>query len=53
MASIPTWLQTCAKVLQMLLPGGGGPPWLQPKRNQGFELVQPSLWQLMAAGFAF
>ena len=36
---MPIGLQTCAKVLQMRLPGGGGTPWLQPKNNQTFKLV--------------
>ena len=37
-ATVPTGLQTCAKVLQMHLSGGGGTPWLQPKSNVTFEI---------------
>ena len=33
LAAVPIRLQTCAKILQMHLPGGGGTPWLQPKSN--------------------
>ena len=36
-ATVPTGLQTCAKVLQMHLSGGGGTPWLQPKSNVTFK----------------
>ena len=36
-ATVPTGLQTCAKVLQMHLAGGGGTPWMQPKRNAKFR----------------
>ena len=35
-ATVPTGLQTCAKVLQMHLSGGGGTPWMQPKSNVNF-----------------
>ena len=35
-ATVPTGLQTCAKVLQTHLSGGGGTPWLQPKCNATF-----------------
>ena len=38
-ATVPTGLQTCAKVLQMHLSGGGGTPWMQPKSNVSFKLV--------------
>ena len=38
-ATVPTGLQTCAKMLQMHLSGGGGTPWLQPKSNATFKLV--------------
>ena len=30
-ATVPTGLQSCAKLLQIHLSGGGGTPWLQPK----------------------
>ena len=33
LATVPILLKTCAKILQMHLPGGGGTPWLQPKSN--------------------
>ena len=33
-ATVPTGLQTCAKLLQMHLSGGGGTPWLQPKSKE-------------------
>ena len=36
LATVPTGLQTCAKVLQMHFSGGGGTPWLQPKGNGSF-----------------
>ena len=42
MATVPTGLQTCAKVLQMHLSGGGGTPWLQPKSNVTFKLASTS-----------
>ena len=35
-ATVPTRLQTCAKVLQMHLSGVGGTPWMQPKSNVSF-----------------
>ena len=38
-ATVPTGLQICAKVLQMHLSGGGGTPWMQPKSNVSFKLV--------------
>ena len=38
-AAVPTGLQTCAKVLQMHLSGGGGTPWMQPKSNVKFKLA--------------
>ena len=36
-ATVPTELQTCAKVLQVHLSGGGGTPSLQPKSNITFK----------------
>ena len=36
-ATVPTGFQTCAKVLQMLLSGGGGTRWMQPKSNVTFK----------------
>ena len=38
-ATVPTGLQTCAKLLQMHFSGGGGTPWLQPRCNETFELA--------------
>ena len=37
MATVPTGLQTCTKVPQMQHSGGGGTPWMQPKRNVTFK----------------
>ena len=34
-----TGLQTCAKMLQRHLSGGGGTPWMQPKSNGKFKLA--------------
>ena len=48
-----TGLQTYAKVLQMLLPGGRETPWLQPKSNQSFTFALHYLLKFMAASFAF
>ena len=45
-ATVPTGLQTCAKVLQMHLSGGGGTPWMQPKSNVTFKLASPQLLKL-------
>ena len=51
MATVPTGLQTCAKVLQMHLSGGGGTPWMQPKSNTKFkislDLFTLSFWLLI------
>ena len=33
LATVPTGLQSCAKLLQIHVSGGGGTPWLQPKSN--------------------
>ena len=51
--TVPTGLQTCAKVLQMYPPGVGGPPWLQSKSNQNVKIILINLLYLLAAGFAF
>ena len=37
--TVLTGLQTCAKVLQMHLSGGGGTPNLQPKSNVTFFIA--------------
>ena len=49
-ATVPTGLQTCAKVLQMHLPGGGGTPWLQPKSNQTFKKLPLTQFNLFGLG---
>jgi len=46
-------LQTCAKMLQMHLSGGGGTPWLQPKSNVKFKLASPQLCKFLVAAFRF
>ena len=53
MATVPTGLQTCAKVLQMHLSGGGGTPWLQPKSNVTFKLASIDVFKFLAADFGF
>ena len=50
---VPTWLQICAKVLQMHLSGGGGTPWLQPKSNVTIELASLNTFKFMDADFRF
>ena len=52
-ATVPAGLQTCAKVLQMHLPGGGGTPWLGPKSNTTFKLALYNLFQFLDACTAF
>ena len=52
-ATVPTGLQTCAKVLQMHLSGGGGTPWMQPKSNVTFKLALPQLLSFWVADFGF
>ena len=51
--TVPIGLQTCAKELQMHLPGGEGTPWLRPKNNQTFKKASPYLIKSFPAGFAF
>ena len=53
MATVVTGLQTCAKILQMHISGGGGTPWQQPKSNVTFKLALPQLFQFLAADFGF
>ena len=53
MAAVPIGLQTCAKMLQMHLSGGGGTSWMQPKSNGKFKLVSPQLVKFLAADFGF
>ena len=52
-ATVPTGLQTCAKMLQMHLSGGGGTPWLQPKSNETFKLASTQFLKFLTAGFGF
>ena len=51
MATLPTGLQTFAKVLQMHLSGGGGTPWLQPKSNVTFKLAPIDKLKTLDANF--
>ena len=39
LATVPTVLQTWAKMLQMHISGGGGTPWMQLKSNGKFKLA--------------
>ena len=52
-ATVPTGLQTCAKMLQMRFSGGGGIPWLQPKSNVTFKLASINVVNFLADGFGF
>ena len=52
-ATVPTGLQTCAKMLQMHLLGGGGTPWLQPKSNGKFKLALTQVVKFFAAQYRF
>ena len=52
-ATVPTGLQTCAKVLQMHLSQGGGTPWLQPKSIETFFLAYFYVFKFWAASFGF
>ena len=52
-ATVPTGLQTCAKVLQIQLSGGVGTPWLQPKSNASFKLASTQLFHFFTADFGF
>ena len=53
MATVPTGLQTCAKVLQMHLSGGGGTLWLQPKSNVTFKLASLDVFKVLEPDFGF
>ena len=53
MATVPTGLQTGAKMLQIHLSGGGGTPWMQPKSNVTFKLASFDVFNLLAANFGF
>ena len=52
-AAVPLGLQTCAKMRQMHLSGGGGTPWMQPKGNGNFILASSQVVNFLAAGFGF
>ena len=52
-ATVPTGLQTCAKVLQTLISGSGGTPLMQPKSNVTFKLASLQLPKFSAADFRF
>ena len=53
MATVLTGLQTCAKLLQIQLSGGGGIPWLQPKSNVTFKLASINVLKFLTDGFGF
>ena len=50
-ATVPTGLQTYAKVLQMHFSESGGTPLLQPKSNVTFKLALLNVFKLMAPFF--
>ena len=52
-ATVPAGLQTCAKVLQMHLSGGGGTPWMQPKSNVTFKIASLGFFKIFLADFGF
>ena len=52
-ATVPTGLQTCAKVLQMHRSGGGGTPCLQHKSNVTFKVPSLNIPELFNADFGF
>ena len=52
-AAVPIGLQTCAKMLQMHLSGGGGTPRMQPKSNGKFTIASEQLVRFLAAAFGF
>ena len=52
-ATVPTGLQTCAKVLQMHISESGGTPWMQPKSNVTLKLASPQLFKFSAVYFRF
>ena len=52
-ATVPTGLQTCEKVLQMHRTGGEGTPWMQPKSNATFKLASINVFKLLGSGFSF
>ena len=52
-ATVPTGLQTCAKMLQMHFSGGGETPWMQPKSNGKIKLASSHLVKFLAGDFDF
>ena len=50
---VPTGLQTCAKMLQMHLSGGGGTPWMQPKSNGKYKLASYQVVKFLDSDFGF
>ena len=52
-ATVPTGLQTGAKVLQMHISGGGGTACLQPKSKVTFKLASQDVIKTLAADFKF
>ena len=52
-ATVPTGLQTGAKVLQMHISGGGGTPWMQPQNNVTFKLASLDVFKILLAEFGF
>ena len=50
-ATVPTGMQTCAKILQMHLSGGGGTPWMQPESYVKFKLASYQLVKSLYADF--
>ena len=51
--TVPTGLQTGAKVLQMQISGGGGTACLQPKSKVTFSLASLDVFKFLASGFGF
>ena len=52
-ATVPTGLQTCAKVLQMHLSGSEGTPWMQPKSNLTFTIGYFDVFKFFVTDFRF
>ena len=52
-ATVPTGLQSCVKVLQMHISGGGGTACLQRKSNLTLQLASLDVFKFLAAGFGF
>ena len=52
-ATVPTGLQTCAKVLQMHLSGSGGTSSLQSKSNETLKLSLALVLKFLAVEFGF